>query len=367
MEKTDIIIIGAGVVGLAIAAKLATLNKDIVVVEKYPTFGQETSSRNSEVIHAGIYYPKGSLKARLSVEGNGKLYDFCAKQKIKHREIGKMIVATDDREAAELEALLSRGRDNGARGLKIISQDDIRKLEPNVRAVSAILSPSTGILDTHQFMKALEVIASEAGVIFAYGCEVRSITKSNSAYQVIIHDADGEDTQLSAEVIINSAGLHADKIARMIGIDDHRIYYSKGEYFRVSAKKAGCVNRLVYPVPMSDSLGIHTITDLQGQLRLGPNAYYIDEIDYKIDSSRRDEFFVSASRYLYCLDKEDLSPDTCGIRAKVQGPGEPVKDFVIREEKDRGLEGFIDLIGIESPGLAASLAIADYVEDLLHL
>jgi len=368
VERADFVVVGAGVIGLAIAGKLAGSNKDIIVVEKHPSFGRETSSRNSEVIHAGIYYSEDSLRAKLCVEGKRLLYEFCRKYNVPHRKLGKLIVATDEKESDILEELLQKGKNNGVDDLSLLTEKELKRTEPNVRAVSALYSPSTGIIDTHSLMKRLESSAQDKGVVFAYGCEVTNVEKKDDGYLVSIRDADGEDLSLSTETFINSAGLCSDKIAEMVGMDidklGYRLHYSKGEYFRVEDKKAKLLRRLVYPAPHERSLGIHTVSDLQGQLKLGPNAFDVDEINYDVDPSHADEFYESVKEFLPFIEKEDLSPDMAGIRSellKVSGE----EDFIILDEEKNGFPHFINLIGIKSPGLTASLAIAKYVDAMI--
>lgn len=370
METADITIIGAGVIGLAIANEISVENKDIVVLEKHETFGQESSSRNSEVIHSGIYYPKDYLKTRLCVEGRNSLYEFCERHNIPHKRIGKLIVATNHSEVKDLEKLLSQGKDNGVEGLKMLSKDEIKEMEPNIVAMCAIHSPSTGIVDSHRLMKKLESLAKDKGVIFAYSCEVIGIEKKNQGYQIDIIDADGEKISLFSQSVINSAGLCSNRVAEMVGIDieeaGYKLLYSKGEYFRMKSSKAKLIHHLIYPTPEENSLGIHTDVDLQDQVKLGPNAFYVDEINYDVEPSHKTEFYESARRYLPFLEAEDLTPDTAGIRPKLQKPREGAKDFVISQEDNRGFPNFIDLIGIESPGLTASLAIAKGVAGMLQ-
>jgi len=369
MEKPDIIIIGAGIVGLSVAAALSQKGRSIILIEKENSFGQHASSRNSEIIHSGIYYKKNSLKAELCVEGRELLYQFCREQNIPHRQSGKLIVATNDKEALELKKLFANGKLNGLKELRMLGRKDIKKIEPAIAAIAAIHSPLTGIVDTHQLMKRLQNIAENRGVIFAYGCEVIDIKRNNDLYSIKVTDSDGEDITLSTKILINSAGLYSEKIAQMAGIDtakyNYKLHYSKGEYFRVSNIKPGTLNHLIYPTPEKASLGIHTVMDLGGGLKLGPNAYYTDKIDYDIDSSKRELFYKSAKRFLPFLELENLTPDMAGIRAKLQAPGEKERDFVISHEDKKGLPGLINLIGIESPGLTASLAIAKHVESMV--
>jgi L-2-hydroxyglutarate oxidase LhgO len=369
MEGPDIIIIGAGIIGLSIATALSRRNRNIIVIEKEKSFGRGASSRNSEIIHSGIYYKKDSLKARLCIEGRELLYQFCQQRNIPYKKTGKMIVATNDDEAKELELLLKAGDANGVKDACLIDRNDVKKREPDIEAFCAIYSPSTGIVDTHQLMKRLQNIAENRGVIFAYDCEVIGIDKRKESYSIKISDVDGEELVLSAKALINCAGLFSDKIARMAGIDieknGYKICYSKGEYFRVSNKKAASLNHLIYPTPENESLGIHTVMDVGGGLKIGPNAYYTDKIDYDVDPAKREIFYRFAKRFLPFLELNDLSPDIAGIRAKLQVEGESERDFVISDEADKGFPGFINLIGIESPGLTASLAIAKYVESMI--
>lgn len=369
MEKVDTVIVGAGVLGLAIATEVAQRSKEVVVIERNLSFGQETSSHNSEVIHSGLYYPEGSLKARLCVEGRRLLYYFCEKHNIAHRQLGKLIVATNAREVKDLEKLIKRGKNNGVEDLTLLTAKEIKKIEPHVQAICAIQSPSTGIIDTHQLMKYLESLAKAKGVIFAYNCKVIAIEKEVAGYKVDIRDADGESLTLFTRLLINCAGLHSDKIARMAGIDTevagYKLHYSKGEYFRVKANKARFISHLIYPIPEDGSLGIHTVIDLQGQLKLGANAFYVGKVNYDVDPSHNKEFYQSAKKFLPFIEPDDLSVDMAGIRPKLQGPDEPLRDFVIADEEKRGFSGLINLIGIESPGLTASLAIAKYVSNMI--
>jgi len=371
MEKTDVIVIGAGVIGLAIAAKLSQRKLNVILVERHPAFGREISSRNSEVIHAGIYYTAGSLKARLCVEGRIRLYDICGKYNIPHKKVGKLIVATDKKQGGELEELLEKGEKSGAEDLKMITDREIRKLEPNINAVSAIYSPGTGIIDSHSLMKYYEDAAKKQGVTLAYGCEVVSINKEGDSYNAGIMDADGERLDIRSSLVINCAGLEADKVSALAGIDKdkhgYRIYYVQGEYFRLGGGKGKLLTRLIYPCPSLKltGLGIHTVVDMAGSVKLGPNAFYVDELNYDVDESHKNEFHSSVKQFLPFVEPSDLEVDMAGIRPKIQAPGAPVRDFVITNEKDKGLNGFINLIGIESPGLTAAPAIADYVSDII--
>ncbi|TET37154.1 MAG: NAD(P)/FAD-dependent oxidoreductase [Planctomycetota bacterium] len=375
---TDTAIIGAGVVGLAIAAELADGNGSVCVLERHKKFGQETSGRNSEVIHAGIYYPKDSLKARLCVEGKKLLYGICEENGIGFRRIGKLIVATDGDEVGRLEYLKERGNANGVDDLKLLTADEVNKLEPNIRAVAAIHSPSTGIIDTHGLMHYCASKAGERGAEFLYGSEVVGIEKIPGGYKITVRVFDNDKKEIveysfRTRILINCAGLDSDRVAGMAGIDTaeagYDLRYCKGRYFSVAGGKSRLISRLVYPVPPSDTagLGIHATLDLQGRMRLGPDSVFIDRIkDYDVDADSKTKFFESAKKFLPFLELEDLAPDTAGIRPKLTRPGGSVRDFVIKHEEDRNLPGLINLIGIESPGLTSSPAIAKHVKEIVH-
>jgi len=370
--KSDIIIIGAGVIGLAIAAQVARKGRAVYVLEKNEKFGQEISSRQSGVIHSGIYYPYGSLKAKLCVEGNHLLYELCRKHGIGHRKLGKLIVAASAEETGQLQELEERGQRNGAEGLKIISRRELKKLEPNVEGVAALPSPSTGIIDAHALMGFFAAKAGEVGAEIAYRKNVVGIEKLSDGYKITVEEGNKSRYSFATRILINCAGLQCDKVAELAGIDiakaGYRLHYSKGEYFSVGNNKGRLVNRLIYPVPEIEftGLGVHVTLDLEGRMRLGPNAEYVDSIDYSVDSRHKDEFYNSAKKMLPFLEHQDLEPEMAGIRPKLQGPGEDVKDFVIRDETDKGLLGFINLIGIESPGLTSSPAIGGYVASMVE-
>ncbi|MFH1655976.1 MAG: NAD(P)/FAD-dependent oxidoreductase [Candidatus Omnitrophota bacterium] len=375
MEQVDIVVIGAGVIGLSIAARLADKKLSVYVIERHSSFGQETSSRNSEVIHAGIYYPKDSLKARTCVEGNRLLYEICSKNNIPYKRTGKLIVATCDEEVADLEDLLKNGQSNGAEALEIIDRNEIKKIEPNIKAKLAIKSSSSGIIDSHSLMQYFidKMKKNNAGVV--YNSDVEGMNKVDGGYKVSIRDTDGKNFSFNARILINSAGLESDSIAEKIGIDikkqKYDLKYCKGQYFRLgNSSKAKLINRLIYPVPKPKSagLGVHATLDLGGGLRLGPDDKYIkrDQINYDVDMNDKDNFLDSAKSFLPFLESDDLVPDTAGIRPKLQAKDEEFRDFVIKEESDLGFPGFVNLIGIESPGLTAAPSIAEYVENLIR-
>lgn len=370
-NRADVTVIGAGVVGLAIAARVAKRNRQVYVLEKNQSFGLETSSRQSGVIHAGIYYPQGSLKAQLCVAGNRSLYELCPRYDIGHKRLGKLIVAANDEESGELEAWLERGRGNGAEGLKLLSRRELKELEPNLAGVAAMLSPSSGIIDSHALMQYFIAKAVKGGAQIAYQSRVVGIEKAAEGYEVRVEDGGGESSFIT-RVLINSAGLHSDKIAEMAGIDidgaGYRLHYCKGDYFSLRGRQSTRVNRLIYPVPPSDivGVGIHITCDLEGRVRLGPDIEYVDSLDYAIDRRQQKLFYDSVRKLLPAIDYDDLEPEMAGIRPKLQEPGGEIRDFVIRDEVGRGLPAFINLIGIESPGLTAAPAIAEYVAGLIE-
>jgi L-2-hydroxyglutarate oxidase LhgO len=368
MADTGIAVVGAGVVGLAVAARLAPRHPDLVLLERHPRHGQETSSRNSEVIHAGIYYPRDSLKARLCVEGNRLLYEMCAARGVPHRRCGKIIAAADEAELPALDALRERARANGVE-LERLSAAAAAALEPHVRSAGALLSPESGIVSAHGLMDALLHEVRQAGALFQPRSEVVGLERRGGEYRLEVRTG-GASESVTAERVVNAAGLQADAVAAMAGIDvdaaGYRQHYCKGSYFSVTPARAGLVSRLVYPVPERYSLGVHAVVGLDGRLRFGPDAEYVGrEADYRVDETKARAFAESARRLVPAITEADLAPDTSGIRPKLQGPGEGFRDFVIAEESDRGLPGFVSLVGMDSPGLTSALAIARHVEWLL--
>jgi L-2-hydroxyglutarate oxidase LhgO len=369
LEKVDVVVVGAGVVGLAVAAQIAREDREIYVLERETSHGQATSSRNSEVIHAGIYYPRGSLKAELCVRANPMIYEICRQHNVSFSQVGKIIVANGEEEVRQLEGIIAGARANGARDLTLIDEDGVHELEPDVKADAAILSPSTGIVDAHGLMDHfLREARRKSGVDpLVLDTEVTGIRERGDGYEVEMLSG-GERFSVEARVIINSAGLYADRVAEMAGFDvdkeGYRIHWCKGDYFSLTGRAPA--RMLVYPPPPLDaaSLGIHSVPDLTGRLKFGPNAYYVDEINYKVESEL-EPFWRDIVRYFPTVRREDLHPDMSGIRAKLQAPGDPVRDFVIRHEEDKGYPGFINLIGIESPGLSSSPAIAEMVGKML--
>lgn len=371
-NDVNISIIGAGVIGLAIAARLSVKYDNIYVIEKNRKFGQETSSRNSEVIHSGIYYNKTSLKAKLCVKGNRLLYELCDLENIRYKKCGKLIVATNNTEIIELGKLQNKAINNGIIDLQVLNAKEISHLEPNVNGIKALYSPSAGIIDSHGLMKHLENKSICNYVNFAYESEVTNIEKNKNGYKITILDGERVPFSFTSKYIINCAGLESDNIANMVGIkaEEIKLHFCKGEYFSIKPPKNKLVSRLIYPVPNPNltGLGIHATIDLAGGLKLGPNTIYLDkrEYNYKVDDSNIFRFYQLAKRFLPFLNIDDLQTEMAGIRPKLQGPTDLPRDFYIKEESNKGFARFINLIGIESPGLTCSLSIAEYVEKLIE-
>ena len=365
----DVVIIGGGVVGLACAAESSRRGLSTLLVERHPSFGQETSSHNSEVIHSGIYYPTGSLRARLCVTANRDLYPECERLGVWTRRCGKLIVAVEPEEEPALVELYERGLANGVPELTMLSAGEAERIEPNIRCRSAIHLPTTGIIDTHELMKAFYRQGQSCGAMYAFGVEFMRCVAHGSAYTLELMDTTGSPDTVSATFVINSAGIRSGRVAEGFGIDEtaagYKAYPNRGHYYRVSAPKSRLVSRLVYPVPHPTLgfLGIHITVDRAGQVKLGPDQEYIDssvpeDAWYRFDDSRREKFFRAVARYFPSLEPGDLTPDQIGVRPKIQAPDAPPPDFIIREESSRGLPGLVDLIGIESPGLTCAREIA---------
>jgi L-2-hydroxyglutarate oxidase LhgO len=369
MADTPLTIVGAGVVGLAVAARLAPRHPELVILERRERHGTETSSRNSEVIHGGMYYPTGSLKARLCVSGRQLLYERCERLGIAHSRLGKLIVATSASEQGELERLHALGRANGVE-LRLLGGAECRGLEPAVPAVAGLLSPTTGIVSAHELMDSLLAEARRSGALLQTRAELAAIERRDRDYRLAVRTPDGLES-LTSERIVNAAGLEADSVAALAGIDPdaagYRLRWCKGCYFAVAGAAGRLVSRLVYPVPTHESLGVHAVLGLDGRLRFGPDVEYLAarSLDFRVDEGRRTAFAMAVRHLLPTLEERDLTPDIAGIRPKLQGPGQAFRDFVIAEETARGLPGFVDLVGIDSPGLTAALAIAEQVERLL--
>eukprot|EP00741_Cyanophora_paradoxa_P012188 tig00020603_g11776.t1 len=363
------VVIGGGVVGLAVAARLAACaGGSTLLLEKCAKVGMETSSRNSEVVHSGIYYPPASLKTRLCIRGRHLLYETCERHGVPHRRLGKWIVAQDDEEAAFLSRMHEKAASLGV-PTRFLSEAERQRDEPLVRCKEALLSPETGIVDSHALMMHLEGAAEAAGGAVVTGTEVTRIERDGDSYLVHTKQSGDEDFTLRARTVVNCAGLHADKVARAAMGEatppEYRLRLCRGIYFGVSGPAP--VRRLVYPCPEHNlaGLGVHATLDMGGRMRLGPDVEYVDAISYEVDEGRRNAFWKAALRYLPSLRADQLFPDYAGIRPKLSGPGEAARDFVIAEESARGFPGLVNLVGIESPGLTSALAIAEVVAEKL--
>ncbi|KZD24974.1 NAD(P)/FAD-dependent oxidoreductase [Tardiphaga robiniae] len=364
MDKVECVVVGAGVVGLAIARRLAEAGREVIVLEAADAIGTVTSSRNSEVIHAGIYYPAGSLMARLCVAGKQALYDYCRDRGIPHRNSGKLIVATRPEEIAKLASIKAHAEANGVADLKQLSGTGARALEPALACEAALLSPSTGIVDSHSYMLSLRGEAEAAGAAFAFLAPLERGRVTADGFEL---DVGGEAPMtLSCDMLINSAGLSATAIARMLdGMPLDLIppaYLAKGCYFSCNAKAP--FSRLIYPVPEPGGLGVHLTLDLAGQARFGPDVEWVDHIDYTVDPARGERFYPAIRRYWPSLPDGALMPSYSGMRPKIVPPAVAVQDFMIQGAQTHGVPGLINLFGIESPGLTSSLAIADYVAEM---
>ncbi len=363
MEKADITIIGAGVIGLAIAAEIAGQGLSVFILEKNPAHGGGISSRNSEVIHGGMYYAEGSLKTELCVSGRQMLYEIADQNHIPHKKTGKLIVAVVPEEIEELERLYNNGLKNGVTSLSMISKREIARMEPNVRAEAALYSPETGIISAHDLMNYFLAQALSKKATLVCNTEVFHIEKESTAWRIITRNTKGESFEFSSEVVINCAGLSSDTIANMMG-GRYKLHYCKGDYCSITGVKPGTVQRLIYPVPTKKhvGLGVHLTLDLNGRYKLGPDTTYIESVeDYMVAPEKAAQFYQSASKFLPFLKEGNVSPDMAGIRPKLQGPKDDFCDFVIKEDAPE----FINLVGIESPGLTASPAIARYVKNIL--
>lgn len=362
-EQLDCVVIGAGVVGLAVGRSLALAGREVVVLEAEPHIGMHSSSRNSEVIHAGLYYPPGSLKARLCVEGKAVLYDYCDAHRIPVKRIGKLIVASGDAEQKHLETIRAQAERNGVHDLRMLSAKEARNEEPNVVCDAAMLSPSTGIIDSHALMLSLQGEIEATGGYVLTQNRVASVVPTSEGFSVCV---DRSEESYSCRTLVNSAGLFAPDLTNAIpGFPDatkHSAHYAIGHYFAYQGKSP--FNRLVYPVPVNGGLGIHATNDISGSARFGPDVEWIESVNYGFDESRKARFVTTIRQYFPGLDESRLVPAYTGIRPKLTGRGEPGSDFVIQGEDVHGIAGLINLLGIESPGLTACLAIGDYVARL---
>lgn len=359
-ESVEAVVVGAGVIGLAIARELARDGHEVVILEAERNYGTGTSSRNSEVIHAGLYYPKGSLKARLCVRGKWALYDYCRARNVGHRNTGKLVVATAADEVPILEGIVERAADNGVDDLQMLTGAQATALEPELRCEAALLSPSTGIVEAHGVMHALLADAEAAGAALALATPL----EEGDVRGGLCVRAGG--MELRCQMLINAAGLGAQEVAgRLRGLPPSSIprrYLTKGSYFRAPGRPP--FTRLIYPVPNTASLGIHVTLDLAGQVRFGPDQEWVESVNYDVEPGRAAAFYDSVRRYYPALKDGSLQPDYAGIRPKTQAPGEPMADFVLQGADAHGVPGLVNLYGMESPGLTACLAIAEEVAKL---
>ncbi len=365
---TDVVVIGAGIVGLAAAAALARAGRSVVIVERHDAIARETTSRNSEVIHAGLYYPAGSLKATLCREGREILYARCVTHGIPHRKLGKLVVASEGREISDLEDLHRRAQANGAPGLAMLDREDIRRLEPDVRAIAALHSPESGIVDGHALCLSYLAEAETHGAVLALRSEVLDLGPVRTGWQIEVTSS--ERYRLTSRAVVNAAGLASDRVAERAGLDldamRYRQHRCKGDYFSLSPSGAVDLHHLIYPLPVQAGLGVHATLDLAGRVRFGPDAEYVQDLDYTVDPDKRAAFAQSIGAYLPQIEAAMLEPEYAGIRPKLAGPGEEFRDFVINEESQAGLPGLVSCIGIESPGLTAAGAIGERICDLLR-
>lgn len=354
-EQVECIVIGAGVVGLACARRLAATGREVIVLERHDLIGSETSSRNSEVIHAGIYYPTGSLKAQLCVAGKHQLYTYCDEHKVPYRRCGKIIVASHLEQTAILEDYKRQAALNGVDDLSWLSRAQLQEMEPQVAGVVGLLSPSTGIIDSHAYMLSLQGELDRAGGMIAFNTPVTLVSiNATGALEVAT-----PEMRLQTRYLVNCAGLSAPELSRPIAAAVPVARFARGHYYTYSGKPP--FSRLVYPVAQPGGLGVHVTLDLAGQIKFGPDVEWVDEVDYQFDDSRREVFAAEIRSYYPELEIERLQPGYVGIRPKISGPGEAPADFRIDNSDVHGVGGLLNLFGIESPGLTASLAIADLV------
>jgi L-2-hydroxyglutarate oxidase LhgO len=364
-ERIECAVIGAGVVGLAVARRLALAGREVVILEAERAIGTHTSSRNSEVIHAGIYYASGSLKARLCVAGKHALYRYCAERGVAHRRIGKIIVATEESEIAELRKYRAQAEANGVTDLVWLDPHRLEELEPEVRGVAGLFSPSTGIVDSHGLMLAYLGDAEAHGAALALSSPVLAGRVVQGG--IVLEVGGAQPSALECRFVVNAAGLKAQDVARSIaGVPAETIpptYYAIGHYYSLAGRSP--FRHLIYPVARRDWLGVHVTLDLAGQVKFGPDFEWIDRIDYRFDESREGAFYTAIRRYYPGLKEGALRPGYTGIRPRITGPGGPAQDFAIQGPREHGVEGLVNLYGIESPGLTASAAIAECVAQVL--
>src|SRR5262245_51060845 len=366
MDRVECVVIGAGVIGLAVARRLAQAGREVIVLEAAEGIGTVTSSRNSEVIDAGIYYKAGSLMARMCVAGKHALYRYCADHGVPHKNCGKLIVATTPKEAEKLDSIRAHAEANGVGDMQLLSGSAARELEPALECDAALLSPSTGIIDSHAYMLALRGEAEAAGAVLAFHPPL--LRARAVAGRIEIDAGGGAPMTLQCDLLVNAAGLNAPAVARAVeGMPlalIPRAYLAKGNYFSCSKKVP--FSRLIYPVPEPGGLGVHLTLDMGGQARFGPDVKWVDSIDYSVDPARAERFYPAIRKYWPELPDGALMPSYSGMRPKIVPPAVATQDFLIQSPKDHGVNGLVNLFGIESPGLTSSLAIADFVGGLAH-
>ncbi|GLX78936.1 dehydrogenase [Thalassotalea insulae] len=362
MDHFDVVIVGAGVVGLAIAAKFSQQFKKVLLIEKNAHFGEETSSRNSEVIHAGIYYPQASLKAKLCVQGKLALYDYCEKMHIPYQRLGKLLVGHNADEEVFLNKTIAIAEHNGVDDLEWRSQRELQTIEPELSASAALFSPSTGIIDVHRYMQSLLGQFEHQGGLYVAHTELLSADFDEKGFRVKLLSVN-ESIELTTKLLINSGGLHSTKVAENIkampGALIPKLHYCRGHYFSYSG--ASPFSHLIYPIPEANGLGIHASLDIGGQLKFGPDTQYLETLDYDVPEQLRDKFYLAVKKYFPRVQKEKLQPAYSGIRPKLQGEHDGFCDFNIQLPSQHGLPGLVNLFGIDSPGLTSSLSIADYI------
>jgi L-2-hydroxyglutarate oxidase LhgO len=364
MEQVDCVVVGAGVVGLAVARALAQAGREVLVLEACDAFGTQTSARNSEVIHAGIYYPAGSLKAQLCVRGKQLLYDYCGERGLPHQRCGKLIVATREEQVAQLLAIQAKAAANGVTDLVLLDRAQAVAAEPQLQCVAALHSPSTGIVDSHALMLSLLGDLERAGGVLVLNSPLAVARIAQGAIDLVAEDG----TQLSANTVVNAAGLQAPALAaRFEGLASHYVpqaHFAKGNYFTLAGRSP--FSRLIYPVPEAAGLGVHLTIDLGGQARFGPDVQWVDDPqDLAVDPARGDAFYAEVRKYWPALPDGALLPAYAGMRPKIHGPDNPTADFVIQGPTVHGVPGLVNLFGIESPGLTSALAIAEHVQAML--
>ena len=363
MDRLDAVVVGAGVVGLAAARALALSGREVVILEAEDAIGTHGSSRNSEVIHAGIYYPRDSLKARSCVAGNRRLYEYCVERGIPHLRCGKLIVAADEAQISRLCEIQSNALENGVTDVVWMAREQARALEPQLNCAAALYSPSTGIIDSHALMLAYLGDAEANGAVLALKSVLNGVVVTDRGMELQVNE-----NRFLTKILVNSAGLAAPSVARRIeGMPQELVpgqYYAKGNYYSLAGRAP--FSRLVYPVPEPGGLGVHVTLDLAGRARFGPDVEWVERVEYSVDPRRAQAFYAAIRRYWPALPDGALAPAYCGIRPKIAGPGAPAADFVIQGPREHGVPGLVNLFAIESPGLTASLALADHVAACLE-